>query len=57
MKPVRADQVLLIREAEGGEDEPERGVGGEESTGPSGTRGRGNDDNSIWASVTVQCIE
>ena len=39
-----AGQVLLIREAKGGEDELERGGGGggEESAGPSGTRGRGS---------------
>ena len=40
VKPVR-----LIREAEGGADELERRAergGGEESAGPSGTRGRGS---------------
>ena len=49
VKPVRAGQVPLIREAEGREDELERGSergggggGGEESAGPSGTRGRGS---------------
>ena len=39
VKPVRAGQVPLIREAEGGEDELERR---EDSTGPSGPRGRGS---------------
>ena len=38
---MRAGEVLLIQEAEGGEDEGERG-GGEESAGPSGTGSRGS---------------
>ena len=46
VKPVRAGQVPLTREAEGGEDELERGGGGgggeEKGAGPSGTRGRGS---------------
>ena len=44
VRPVRAGQVPLKGEAEGGEDELERGAetgGGEEGKGPSGTRGRG----------------
>ena len=43
MKPVRAGQVPLIQEAEGGEDELERGgeeSGGEESAGSCGRRSR-----------------
>ena len=46
VKPVKAGQVSLIREAKSGEDELDRGTEtegrGEESTGPSGTRGRGS---------------
>ena len=38
VKPVRAGQVPLIQEAEGGEDELERG--GEESAGSCGRRSR-----------------
>ena len=46
VKPMRAGQEPLIQEAEGGEDKierrAERGGGGEESAGASGTRVRGS---------------
>ena len=60
LKPPRAGQVPLILEAEGGEDELERGGGGgggeEKGAGPSGTRGRGSRGRATELQVSVQVL-